>query len=63
MRNPIVTALAEVVVGLDSSFERMSVVPLLSRDLKKSRDVKKSVEYITFEAALASGDLEVMVRR
>jgi hypothetical protein len=51
--NPIMTALAEVVVGLDSSFERMSVVPLLSRD------AKKSVGYVTFEAALASGDIEV----
>jgi hypothetical protein len=51
--NPIATALADVVVGLDSSFERMSVVPLLSRD------VKKSIGYITFEAALASGDLKV----
>ena len=42
--NPIVTVLAHVVVGLDSSFERMSVVPLLARDARKSA----GLDYITF---------------
>ena len=53
MTNPIVTALADVAVGLETTFEGLSVVPLLARDSGPS------VSYITLDTALARGDLEV----
>ena len=53
MTNPIVTALTDVAVGLETSFERLSVVPLITR---KS---EPSVRCITLDAALAAGDFEV----
>jgi hypothetical protein len=51
--NPIVTALADVAVGLEASFERLSVVPLLQRS------PAPPASCITLDEALARGDVEV----
>ncbi len=53
MSNPIVTALADVIVGLETSFERLSVVPLLRRY------PAPATSCITLDEALARGDFEV----
>jgi hypothetical protein len=51
--NPITAALADVAVGLETSFNRLSVVPLLAR-------VPPAMpHYITLDEALARGDFEV----
>ncbi len=52
MQNPIVTALADVVVGLETSFERLTVVPLFRRK------PAPTTTYITLDEALARGDFE-----
>ena len=51
--NPIVTTLADVAVGLETSFERLSVVPLLRRH------PAPAATCITLDEALARGDFEV----
>jgi hypothetical protein len=53
LQNPIVAALADVVVGLDESFERISVIPLFARGMRGSGDC------LTLEDALASGKFRV----
>jgi ARG/rhodanese/phosphatase superfamily protein len=51
--NPIAAALTDVTVGLETSFNRLSVVPLIAR-------VPASPpHYITLDEALARGDFEV----
>lgn len=52
MLNPIVTTLADVIVGLETSFERLSVVPLFRRH------PAPTTTYITLDEALARGDFE-----
>jgi len=51
--SPIVTALADVAVGLETSFERLSVVPLLQRH------PAPAASCITLDEALGRGDFEV----
>jgi ARG/rhodanese/phosphatase superfamily protein len=51
--NPITAALADVVVGLETSFNRLSVVPLIARI------PLAPPHYITLDEALARGDFEV----
>jgi hypothetical protein len=51
--NPIVAALANVAVGLETSFNRLSVVPLIARVPSAPQ------RYITLDEALARGDFEV----
>lgn len=53
MLNPITTALADVAVGLETSLNRLSVVPLIARVPLPSPN------YITLDEALARGDFEV----
>lgn len=53
MLNPITAALADVAVGLETSFNRLSVVPLLARM------PLATPHYITLDEALARGDFEV----
>jgi hypothetical protein len=53
LANPIVTALADVMVGLDTSFERLSVVPLIGRNREPG------VGCITLDEALTRGDFQV----
>ena len=51
--NPIITALADVAMGLETSFERLSVVPLLSRSPAPAKNC------ITLDEAFLRGDFEV----
>jgi hypothetical protein len=53
MLNPMTTTLADVTVGLETSFNRLSVVPLIARVPPEPPN------YITLDEALAHGDLEV----
>ena len=53
MANPIVTALADMMVGLETSFERLSIVPLIGRNREPG------VGCITLDEALATGAFEV----
>ena len=51
--NPITAALADVLVGLETSFNRLSVVPLISRV------PPAAPPYVTLDEALAGGHFEV----
>ena len=53
MLNPIAIALEELNVGAETSFERLSVIPLTMTNPKLPMD------YITLDEALARGDFEV----
>ena len=53
MLNPIAAALTDVAVGLETSFNRLSVVPLIVRV------PPAPPRYITLDEALARGDFEV----
>lgn len=53
MPNPIAAALTDVVVGLETSFSRLSVVPLISRV------PPAAPPYVTLDEALAGGHFEV----
>ena len=54
MTNPIVTTLADVSVGSEMSFERLSVVPMTLSNPKLPMDC------MTLDEALSSGNFEVM---
>ena len=51
--NPITAALTDVLVGLETSFNRLSVVPLISRV------PPAAPPYVTLDEALAGGNFEV----
>ena len=53
MPNPITEVLADVHVGLETSFNRLSVVPLISRV------PPAAPPYVTLDEALAGGHFEV----
>jgi ARG/rhodanese/phosphatase superfamily protein len=55
-RNPILSSLAGVTVGLETSFENLTMFPLLARERSKAHG---ALDYLLLDDALASGVTEI----